>query len=182
MIIILAVAVITVALAAAVTFAFSIGTRSVAAAVRVKIKDASGQPLHGVQVLLWKDGYPSTHAATNPDGEAVFYDQRYQWTGSMLVGRRSLPPVLPVRLHFPQLSTVYYRFECRPGRTTTHYNVFHSTYDYFRTGNWAGEFVNGDRTTGRDGIDAHWWVACEIARGEEDVEIRLSLRKVERRS
>ena len=117
-------------------WAFAIGTASAKYELRLTLRDAAGQPLPLQPVVVWRYDYPSQELRTDSAGQLSLTGYE-QFATNILTGPHR-PRFFPIRLAFPGLSPLFYRFELRRNGPAQ-YQVFNNQYDYL-WGAWVGNF------------------------------------------
>jgi hypothetical protein len=120
---------------------FAIGTASAKYELQVILRDAAGQPLRLQPVLVWRYDYPTQELRTDSAGRLMLTGYE-QFATNVLTGPHR-PAFFPIRLAFPGLSPLFYRFELRRDGPAP-YQVFNTQYDY-PWGTWVGDFDHTGR-------------------------------------
>jgi hypothetical protein len=109
--------------------------------VTVVARNADGSPAAGQAVELWGYEKAKREAVTGPDGRAEFPGETIEVVSPLGFPRRR-PESFPVRIRFPRVSPLYYRYDVlRDGVPEA--DVFNTTYDYRFGRDWVGRF-DGD--------------------------------------
>lgn len=119
-------------------FAFP-ATQVVHANYHISFQDEKGQPLKNLPVDVWEYEHYTQHAKTNEEGKVEFKNQSYQTVKMFFQFWNLRPDVFSMRLRFPELSKLYYRFEVKKEGPVS-YEVFNDSYDYFFGEKWLGTF------------------------------------------
>lgn len=120
---------------------FAIGTASAKYELQLALRDATGQPLRLQSVLVWRYDYPSQELRTDSAGRLILTG--YEQFGTNMLTGPHRPEFFPIRLAFPGLSPLFYRFELRRDGPAP-YQVFNTQYDY-PWGAWVGDFDSSGR-------------------------------------
>ena len=121
----------------ALVYVFAIGHTSAFYQVHLELRDAMGQPLAYQPVVVWRYDYPRQELRTDAGGKLTW--SGYEGFATNAVFGPSRPEAFPIRLTFPSLSPLYYRFEAANNGPVA-YQVFNSEYDYTFGGQWVGDF------------------------------------------
>ena len=120
-----------------IAWVFAIGTASAKYDLLLTLRDAAGQPLRLQLVLVWRYDYPTQELRTDSAGRLTITGYE-QFATNLLTGPHR-PESFPIRLAFPGLSPLFYRFELRRDGPAP-YQVFNTSYDYEWGHQWVGDF------------------------------------------
>lgn len=130
--------VVTVAVMLGIIVLLLPGTTRMPYDVAVVARNADGTPAPGQTVEFWGYDKYTRYAVTDADGRAEFPGETVEVV-STLAFRRRRPEAFPVRIRFPKLSPLYYRYDVvRDGAPEA--DVFNTWYDYRFGGDWVGRF------------------------------------------
>ena len=130
----------------ALVFAILPGEQQTTAEVTVVVLAADGQPQSGLEVELWGYEQASQRGTTNARGEAVFRNQSFSFSKSILSPRRDRPREFTMRARFPERTELYYRWNVKKSGELE-YDIFDDSYDYYFGGHWLGRFRGDEQTT-----------------------------------
>ena len=137
---------VAVAALGSLLWVFAIGTATAQYELRLFLRDAAGQPLRLQPVLLWRYDYPTKELRTDSAGHLVIAGSE-MFSTNVLTGPHR-PDAFLVRLAFPGVSPLFYRFELRRDGPAP-YQVFNTQYDYTWGHQWVGDFDATGRVRSR---------------------------------
>lgn len=146
------------------------GTITMPFDVTVVALNGNGTPAAGQKVELWGYDKVTREAVTGPDGRAEFVGETIDVV-SLLGFPRRRPEVFPVRIRFPSLTPLYYRFDVIHDGVPEA-DVFNTRYDYRFGGDWVGRF-NADGLIVRVDKDEYRRPAERTAPRTEDGVVQL---------
>lgn len=135
-----------VAVLGGMVWVFALGTASVRYELHLTLRDAAGLPLRLQPVLVWCYEYPIREFRTDSVGHLTL--PGYQSFGTNVLTGPHRPDTFPIRLAFPGLSPLFYRFELRRDGPAP-YQVFNTQYDYTWGHQWVGDFDTNGRVRSR---------------------------------
>jgi len=128
---------LVVAAVGGVAYIFSIGQHLATYEVALTLLDEAGRPLALQPVVVWRYDYPRQVLRTDSAGQLTWRGAE-SFSASALVGGPRRPTEFLLRLAFPSLSPLYYRFGLRQAGTLP-YQVFNTEYDYYFGHQWVGD-------------------------------------------
>jgi hypothetical protein len=134
--------------AMAIVFALVPARQSTSCEIMIVVLDSDGQPLRDLPVELWGYDKRTQHATTNARGEAVFSNQTFDYSRTILSPRHNRPDGFEVRARFPELTDLYYRWRVKKSGESE-YELFDDSYDFYFGGHWLGRF-RGDNQVLRE--------------------------------
>ncbi|SDX62267.1 hypothetical protein [Hymenobacter psychrophilus] len=118
-------------------WAFSLGQRSIRYTLHLTLLDTAGQPLPPQRVVVWKQGYPLRELRSDAAGQLTLVAR--ESFGTSIIFGPNRPEAIPIRLHLPEVSPLFYWFNIKQTGPLAPYEV-HNDYYSYNYKQWVGDF------------------------------------------